>query len=66
VWEEMGEKYRGRRCVAEGNGGLGVVTRKSQMPGKQEVPRPQQSQNAQQKGDRTCRDNIQWIGMVHD
>jgi hypothetical protein len=28
-----------QRCVAMGNGELEVVTRKSQMPGKQEPPR---------------------------
>jgi hypothetical protein len=28
-----------QRCVAMGNGELGVATRKSQMPGKQEPPR---------------------------
>ena len=46
---------------------LGVVTRKFQMPVTQEVPRAQQgglSQNTQQRGDRTSRDHIQWIGMV--
>ena len=30
------------RCVAVGDGELGVATRKSQMPGTQEVPRTQQ------------------------
>ena len=30
-----------QRCVAVGDGELGVATRKSQMPGKQEVPRIQ-------------------------
>ena len=28
-----------QRCVAMGDGELGVATRKSQMPGKQEPPR---------------------------
>ena len=28
-----------QRCVAMGDGALGVATRKSQMPGKQEPPR---------------------------
>jgi hypothetical protein len=31
-----------QRCVAVGDGELGVATRKTQMPGKQEVPRTQQ------------------------
>ena len=31
-----------QRCVAMGDGELGVATRKSQMPGKQEAPRTQQ------------------------
>jgi hypothetical protein len=40
-WEEMEEMYREgqeieQRCVAMGDGELGVATRKSQMPGKQE------------------------------
>ena len=39
----MEDMYRGlveQRCVAMGNGELGVVTRKSQMPGKQEPQDP--------------------------
>jgi hypothetical protein len=43
VWEEMEEMYRGsgngKRCVAMGDGELGVATRKSQVKGKQEHPR---------------------------
>ena len=31
-----------QRCVAMGDGELGVATRKSQMPGKQEPPRTPQ------------------------
>jgi hypothetical protein len=31
-----------QRCVAMGDGELGIATRKSQMPGKQEAPRTQQ------------------------
>ena len=31
-----------QRCVAMGDGELGVATRKPQMPGKQEAPRTQQ------------------------
>ena len=30
-----------QRCIAEGVGGLGVFTRKFQIPGKQEAPRTQ-------------------------
>ena len=30
-----------QRCVAMGDGELGIATRKSQMPGKQEAPRTQ-------------------------
>jgi hypothetical protein len=53
-------------CSSEGEE-LGVATRKSQMPGTQEVPRTQQGGhdwNTQQRGDKTCRDHIQWIGKV--
>ena len=43
VWEEMQEIYRTskieQRCVAIVNGELGVASRKSQVPGKQEPPR---------------------------
>ena len=40
VWEEMEEMYGHQEieqgCVAFGDGGMGVATRKSQMLGKQE------------------------------
>jgi hypothetical protein len=42
VWEEIEEMYREeieQRSVAMGDGELGIATRKSQMPGKQEPPR---------------------------
>ena len=40
VWEEMGRSQEiEQRHVAVWDGELGVATRKSQMPGKQEVPR---------------------------
>ena len=52
---EEGERKRGsgsdmgvdggdfqRKCVAVGEGELGIATRKFQMPGTQEVPRTQQ------------------------
>jgi hypothetical protein len=48
IWEEMGEKYSTmcqefeRRCVKVGKGELGVATRKSQMPGTQQVSWTQQ------------------------
>jgi hypothetical protein len=45
VWEEMGRCIEGQVieqwCVAVGDGEFGVATRKSQMPGKQEVSRTQ-------------------------
>ena len=31
-----------QKCVAVGDGDLGLATRKSQIPGKQEAPRTQQ------------------------
>ena len=34
-----------QRCVAMGDGELGVATRKSQMPGTQEIPRTQQGEH---------------------
>lgn len=40
-----------------GDGELGIATKKSQTPGKQEAPRTMVmkfTQNIQQKGDRTC------------
>jgi len=37
----MGGDRDEQRCVARGNGELGVATRKSQKPGKQEAPRTQ-------------------------
>jgi hypothetical protein len=46
-----------------GDGGLWVANRKSQMPGKQEVPRIQQG-NTQQRGEKTCRDHIQGLGVA--
>ena len=55
--QEIEQKY-----VAVGDGELGVATRKSQTPGKQEVNRTQHSMilagNTQQRGDRTCRDYL--------
>jgi hypothetical protein len=46
VWEEMGRRTKGQKiewsCVAVGDEELGVATRQSQMPWKQEVPRTQQ------------------------
>jgi hypothetical protein len=45
VSEDMEEMYMEKgqeieqRCIAMGDGELGVATRKSQMPGKQEPPR---------------------------
>jgi hypothetical protein len=45
VEEEMGESIEGQeieqRFVGVGDGELGMASRKSQMPGKQEVPRTQ-------------------------
>jgi hypothetical protein len=45
VWEEIGRRTKGQeiewRYVAVGDGELGVVTRKSQMPRKQEDARTQ-------------------------
>ena len=39
-WERCTEGQEiEQRCVAMGDGELGVATRKSQMPGKQEPPR---------------------------
>jgi hypothetical protein len=40
-WYTQGQEFE-ERCVAMGDGELGVATRKSQMPGKQEVPRTPQ------------------------
>ena len=46
IQEEMGKSTKGqdfeRRCIAMGEGKLGVATRKSKMPETQEVPRIQQ------------------------
>jgi hypothetical protein len=40
VWRRCTESQEiEQRCVAIGDGELGVATRKSQMPGKQEPPR---------------------------
>jgi hypothetical protein len=50
-----------RRCVAVQEKALEVATRKSQMPGIQKFTRPNRediSQNTQQRGERTCRDNV--------
>ena len=50
------------RCVDMEDGELGVTTRKSQIPGKQESPRTQLdyiSQDNQHREERTCRDHIQ-------
>jgi hypothetical protein len=46
VWKKIGERSTEgqeveQRCVAIGDGELGVATRKPQMSGKQEVPRSQ-------------------------
>ena len=43
VWEEKKEKGQEneQRCVAVEDGELGEVTKKSQIPGKQEAPRTQ-------------------------
>jgi hypothetical protein len=46
---------------------VGIATRKSQMPGKQEPPRTPQdnnSWNTPQRGGRTCEDHIQRSGMA--
>jgi hypothetical protein len=40
-WYAEGQEIE-QRCVAMGDGELGVATRKSHMPGKQEPPRTQQ------------------------
>jgi hypothetical protein len=56
-----------RRFVAVGDGELGVATRKSQMMAFKRFPGPNRdgiSGNIQQRGDRTCRDHIQWIDMA--
>jgi hypothetical protein len=57
--EETGGSTEGQkfewRYVAVGNGELGVATRKSQIPGPDSNGI---SQNSQQRGDRTFRDNI--------
>jgi hypothetical protein len=49
IWEEMGGNTKGqefeRKCVAVGEGELGVTSRMSQMPGTQEVPRTHQGGN---------------------
>jgi hypothetical protein len=40
-WSTEGQEIE-QRCVAMGNGELGVATRKLQIPRKQETPRTQQ------------------------
>jgi hypothetical protein len=52
--------------VAMGDGKLGLANRKSQIPGKR-LPGPNWddiSWNNQQRGERTCRDHMQWLGMA--
>ena len=51
---------------AVGDGEVGVATSKSQTPRKQEAPRTQWhdfTQNTKQRGDTTCSDHLQQIGM---
>jgi hypothetical protein len=61
--------YKGQeieqRCIAMGNEELGLATRNSQMPGKQEPPRALRGWHEYpQSGGRTCCDHIQRLGML--